>query len=1222
MFCSNCGSKVPEEAVFCPECGTCVSKPEQVTSFTQADISSHIESGQEQPLAESVHTDQFPAPMSPKKKKSKRGLAVGLGCGGAALIGAGVLTYSLATGAVMRTFMGDIEYAKSVNSGYVASEFADYTGIAETAVQASSGYVGNIVGAFTSISAGSGLRYDDDGESIYDKYDVSTVLTAQSYYRYYDLLEAFGKEGAAITVTADAQLSADIAELLDKPELKPYIGDFADAANTSGLSLSFAEVSGALNISMNADKNGAYFVGTLMQLSEDGDLTVYLPEASKRAIKMKLPSKNEIEENVGGYRYTARGKFDPEKLRKLYTELKKAYYDCYEYAVINYDDGAVSFGETVEKCTVITVKFDADGIVKILEKFADVFENDDTLDEMFPIFSNDGKTASKMLAETLRDGMKNYRESPEKYSDVFFVSESYVTAQNKPLGVKYTLTQGGTELFSLTSLDNGKTAIIRLSAGGKTYAEIDAAKSDNKSGSAELSIYPDGTYDKDITICIDYSDIHTFHAFDKKMFAGSCTLYLKDTPTLRDTFLRTENKQTEALLGTKLTFSCKPDGSGCRSSVGLSHDRYGSLAVNVDMKPGGVIPAAPAGCTYIDPVKEPAEASEMGYDLYSYLYGKIESDAALKKLDGDFSALGKGLLDSLSDEMKKIENERSLKEKYSRYDGKSGYYASTSAYSIYTCADAGAISSGEPIKIRLYYDRNGNLTIVDACGEDTDALKKMFSDGIRNSTFRNIDDTYTEVWFWKAYNNSSPVGVTVVRADNPDVDAKLPGLNDYLGGVFPWEDENFNTHIQDGYVVATYPELEKGDAANVSDIAATLERAMVSSEPLTIAAPQYNDFTSMLEDHSDIEAIGALKGQYEINGIDARDSAYNNFLYGAFYEDRYDVPDIFVLEPEQISDFIDFAMTAEELGITADISDMTAYTKRVGSNSGGDTAAFTPGICNCAFVFRKDIAREVLGTDDPYDVYSAIEGWDKFTETADKMKQKGYCMVPNTDIMLRAFVQNIEELDELTFPDNKDFGFGVTDWIKLSKKFYDKGYTPGYESWSGEWLNEHTANGKCFGDILPLWALGEYIMSGDEWSVTFPPQDCYWGGYYICVSKTCRNKELAAKIVKTLTCDEVTLYELALTTHDMIPNIGVEDLIKFSNDKRCTTGLGKFSVVSGEDIVRAYISSVNSFALPLQPKDAYLVIDYLPYYMRNYFKGSETYENAADNFFRQNYPIN
>lgn len=53
--------------------------------------------------------------------------------------------------------------------------------------------------------------------------------------------------------------------------------------------------------------------------------------------------------------------------------------------------------------------------------------------------------------------------------------------------------------------------------------------------------------------------------------------------------------------------------------------------------------------------------------------------------------------------------------------------------------------------------------------------------------------------------------------------------------------------------------------------------------------------------------------------------------------------------------------------------------------------------------YNRDAAKKVLGTDDPEKVQEAVSDWDKFNETAEKMKAKGYKMVSSANDTYRVY---------------------------------------------------------------------------------------------------------------------------------------------------------------------------------------------------------------------------
>ncbi len=105
--------------------------------------------------------------------------------------------------------------------------------------------------------------------------------------------------------------------------------------------------------------------------------------------------------------------------------------------------------------------------------------------------------------------------------------------------------------------------------------------------------------------------------------------------------------------------------------------------------------------------------------------------------------------------------------------------------------------------------------------------------------------------------------------------------------------------------------------------------------------------------------------------------------------------DMFLLEADYALKYVNTNNTVAvtDIGLTdADTAQMYQYTKDIATSNGKLKAVSwqaTPGL----FAYRADIAKAVLGTDDPTEVQKALSDWTKFDETAKKMKDNGYCML-------------------------------------------------------------------------------------------------------------------------------------------------------------------------------------------------------------------------------------
>ncbi|MDE6052584.1 MAG: carbohydrate ABC transporter substrate-binding protein, partial [Lachnospiraceae bacterium] len=125
---------------------------------------------------------------------------------------------------------------------------------------------------------------------------------------------------------------------------------------------------------------------------------------------------------------------------------------------------------------------------------------------------------------------------------------------------------------------------------------------------------------------------------------------------------------------------------------------------------------------------------------------------------------------------------------------------------------------------------------------------------------------------------------------------------------------------------------------------------------------------------------------------DKLDEALNNQL-SASADDKVD---IFAAELDYIVKYtdadIDAAMTLESLGINpdTDLADQFGFTKTVASDQNGVQRASTWQACPGVLVYRRDIANEVFGTDDPEEIGKLTKDWATMKNTAEQLKAGGY----------------------------------------------------------------------------------------------------------------------------------------------------------------------------------------------------------------------------------------
>jgi len=229
-----------------------------------------------------------------------------------------------------------------------------------------------------------------------------------------------------------------------------------------------------------------------------------------------------------------------------------------------------------------------------------------------------------------------------------------------------------------------------------------------------------------------------------------------------------------------------------------------------------------------------------------------------------------------------------------------------------------------------------------------------------------------------------------------------------------------------------------------------------------------------------------------------------------------------------------YVCTYEELGIDVDAllekMDIPQYIIDAGTNRDGKIVALPVLSDASVFMYRRSVAREVFGTDDPDKISEIIGGgtksWDKFLEAAETLRKHGYYIVSGPGDLFyqiddKCFVSELLSEDFRMKPEWEKF-------IDIAKLLYDKGYIKDTELWSEQWFKDTRGKGdKVFGTftVTEYWYDDQGLKNsyGDifgDWAICLPPfqvrTELYSG---IMVSKNAANKELLKPIIEWLTLD-------------------------------------------------------------------------------------------------------
>ena len=118
--------------------------------------------------------------------------------------------------------------------------------------------------------------------------------------------------------------------------------------------------------------------------------------------------------------------------------------------------------------------------------------------------------------------------------------------------------------------------------------------------------------------------------------------------------------------------------------------------------------------------------------------------------------------------------------------------------------------------------------------------------------------------------------------------------------------------------------------------------------------------------------------------------------------------DIFLAEADYILKYVDsdYTKNVADIGFS-NASTIYNYTAEACTDSNGVQKGMSFQCCPAGLIYRRSIAKEVIGSDDPAAVQEALSSWEKFDEVASKAKDLGYYMTPSFAETYRTFSNNV-----------------------------------------------------------------------------------------------------------------------------------------------------------------------------------------------------------------------
>ena len=264
--------------------------------------------------------------------------------------------------------------------------------------------------------------------------------------------------------------------------------------------------------------------------------------------------------------------------------------------------------------------------------------------------------------------------------------------------------------------------------------------------------------------------------------------------------------------------------------------------------------------------------------------------------------------------------------------------------------------------------------------------------------------------------------------------------------------------------------------------------------------------------------------------------------------------DMFLAEADYILKYVDSDYTAdvEAMGVN-DFSNAYDYTVQACTSSDGVIKGVSFQCCPSAVIYRRSIARDVFGTDDPVLVQQRLADWDKFDQSAALAKEKGYYMVASFASTYRAFSNNVTSpwVDENK---NLNIDTNINAWIEQTDKYVENGYCLTSGIWDEESTSQMFASGKTMCFFGPAWYFNFSMGNAQDpergcygdWAICKGPMAHFWGGTWLVAAQGTDNSEIVADIMNTFINDQEVCSRLVSEQGQFSNNRAVNE--HFAND--------------------------------------------------------------------------
>lgn len=361
-----------------------------------------------------------------------------------------------------------------------------------------------------------------------------------------------------------------------------------------------------------------------------------------------------------------------------------------------------------------------------------------------------------------------------------------------------------------------------------------------------------------------------------------------------------------------------------------------------------------------------------------------------------------------------------------------------------------------------------------------------------------------------------------------------------------------------------------------------------------------DEVAKMVDRYLELNPDFAAKYEPKYTIISTTDGAYEPALDQALVGGGADAPDIYCAEAAFVlkytqGDASQYAAPYEDLGIDVATSvkeaDIAQYSVDIGTRNDGKLVALGYQATGGAFLYRRSVAMDAFGTDEPAEIAKIIGGgsgnWDKFFEAAQQLKEKGYSICSTQGDLWHA-VENSSGAGWL-IDGELNIDPARENFLDLAKSLYDNDYYNEGSEWSEGWFADMKDEGprKVFGYFGPAWLInytiapncgGAAVGEGTygDWAICEPPVGFFWGGTWLLANKDTDNADAVAELINwiTLDCTENGL-QYMWANGTLNGEGGTKDCV--ASGKVMAMSDGKLDFLNGQDMFDVFVPA-NKYA--------------------------------------------